>query len=363
MRILIVSHPALSPESGAAQMALNLAAALRDCGHEATVWSPEPLPARARWWNRWVWQRRRLEEHLQGRRFDVIDVPAASISRQVAASAPLVVARSVQPELLYQRATLAERFRRRPFRAAAEAPVSWMFARAVVAGWRRAGVVLCLGSAEVRWMRERFPWTEPKLAVYRNALSPADQEALAVIRAARQPGPRSPVRFLWIGRWVAHKGTRRLVRFLAARGASHPGDTFTLAGCGSEALEECPPELVAAGRVRSVPFFARRDLPTLLAEHDAGLFTSEVEGWGLSLNEMLEAGLPVYATEAGGVEDLRSCYPESLRPFPPPPGPVPPATDDPEATRAFDHFSWAEIAEQYEAEILSLAHRPPLEGP
>lgn len=347
MRILIVSHPALSPESGAAQMALNLAAALRDRGHEATAWSPEPLPARTRFWDRWLRQRRLLEEHLQSRLYDVIDVPAVSISPRVATAAALVVARSVQPELLYQRVAVRERFRRVPHRAVPEAAVGWMVSRAVIAGWRRAGAVLCLGSAEARWMRESFPWTAPKLAVYLNALSPADREALAEVRAARRPRSGA-VRFLWIGRWVAHKGTRRLVRFLAERGASDPGDTFTLAGCGSEALRECPPELVATGRVKAVPSFARCDLPALLAEHDAGLFTSEAEGWGLSLNEMLEAGLPVYATEAGGVEDLRPCFPRSLRPFPPPSGPVPPAGDEPD-----DAFTWARIAERYEADVLS----------
>lgn len=349
MRILIVSHPALTPESGAAQMALNLAAALRARGHDATAWSPEPLPARARWWDRWVWQRRRLEEHLKGRGCDVLDVPAVSISPRVAAGAGFVVARSVQPELLYQRAALRESFRRAPHRAVAEAAAGWAFSRAVAAGWRRAGAILCLGSAEARWMRERFPWTAPKLAVYLNALSQEDREALAAVRAARRPRTGGGVRFLWIGRWVAHKGPRRLVRFLAERGASHPGDTFTLAGCGAEALRECPPELVAAGRVRAVPSYARRDLPALLAEHDAGLFTSEAEGWGLSLNEMLESGLPVYATEAGGVPDLRPCYPQSLRPFPPPPGPVPPAGDgEPD-----ERFTWARIAGRYEADVLS----------
>lgn len=39
--------------------------------------------------------------------------------------------------------------------------------------------------------------------------------------------------------------------------------------------------------------------------YDAGLFTSEAEGWGLSLNEMLESDMPVFATEVGGVRDLR----------------------------------------------------------
>src|SRR5690606_25128535 len=48
MRILIVSHPPLRGELGAAQMAIGLAEGLRELGHEALAWSPadEVGPAR-----------------------------------------------------------------------------------------------------------------------------------------------------------------------------------------------------------------------------------------------------------------------------------------------------------------------------
>lgn len=353
MRILLVSHPPLSLEQGASQMALNLATALRDRGHDAEAWSPEPLPPQARWWNRWLWQRRRLEEHVEGRSYDVIDVPAISISRRLAARAALV-ARSVQPELRYLWLTMQERFRhfpRAPHRIAAEAMTWPLVARSVVAGWRRAGVVLCLGTHEEEWMRERFAWVRPKLAVYVDAPSPADQAAFATLRAARAPRPAGGVRFLWMGRWVAHKGTGRLVRWITARAAAHPRDRFTLAGCGPGALADCPPDLVRSGRVEAVPTFTRGELPGLLARHDAGIFTSEVEGWGLSLNEMLESGLPVYATRAGGMTDLEPCFPRSLRPFPPP-DEIDPRVDDPAATGYSDRFTWPRIAERYEETVL-----------
>jgi glycosyltransferase involved in cell wall biosynthesis len=354
MKILVVSHPPLAPEHGAAQMALNLAAALQERGHEATPWSPEPLPPQVRWWDRWIWQRRRLEEFLQGRSFDVIDLPSISISPRIAAQA-LIVARSVQPELLYLRSTQRERLRlfpKAPLRITAEAATWPWVARAVRSGWHRAHLILCLGSLELAWMRERFPRLGHRLAMYVNALSAADQEALAPLRADRRPQPGPGTRFLWLGRWVAHKGIRRLVRFLAERAATHPDDTFTLAGCGSEALADCPAGLVHGGRVQAVPSFSRSELPALLARHDAGLFTSEVEGWGLSLNEMLEAGLPVYATRAGGVADLGPCVPRSLRPFPPPDEIDPVVDRDLGATGYYERFTWPRIAAQYEETVL-----------
>lgn len=335
-------------------MALNLAAALQERGHEAVAWSPEPLPAEARWWNRWVWQRRRLEDFLEGHSFDVVDLPAISVSPRIAARTA-VVARSVQPELLYLWRSLQERLRRfpgQPLRVTAEAATWPWVARAVVAGWRRAHLILCLGSQELAWMQERFPSLRPRLEMYVNALAPADQTALAAVRANRRPPPGPGTRFLWMGRWAAHKGIRRLVRFLAARAVSHPEDRFTLAGCGPEALAACPAELVRSGRLQTVPAFSRSELPGLLARHDAGLFTSDVEGWGLSLNEMLESGLPVYATRAGGVADLEPCFPHQLRPFPPPAEIAVERDLDLIASGYHERFTWPCIAARYEETVL-----------
>jgi hypothetical protein len=143
----------------------------------------------------------------------------------------------------------------------------------------------------------------------------------------------------------------RLLRFLGERAARHPDDTFTLAGCGPGAERDLPAHLLREGRVRLVPSFPRSDLPALLAAHDAGLFTSEVEGWGLSLNEMLEAGLTVYATPAGGVADLRPFWGGRLQPFPPPARPVE-SLPEPDLGAYLSFFSWPEIARRYEEEVL-----------
>jgi glycosyltransferase involved in cell wall biosynthesis len=365
VRILVVTHAPLRPEFGAAQMALHLAAALRDRGHDALAWSPEPLPAEARWWNVWRWQQRRIEGFLAANRFDVVDLPAISISRRVAAlAAP--VARSVQPELRYFGCTLAAQLRRLPRsgpRLLAEAPVTLRQSAAVLAGWRRARVLLCLGRHERDWMAARFPRLREKLLFYLDAPGAEEQEVFADLRARRRPGVAAGagagvgsargVRFLWIGRWTAHKGPRRLLRFAALRLAARPADSITVAGCGPGAARDCPADLLAGGQLRLVPSFDRADLPGLLAAHDGGLFTSVVEGWGLALNEMLEAGLTVFATPAGGVADLRPFFPASLRPFPPPldfvPGPPP---EDLAANGYYREYSWAGIAARYEAEVL-----------
>jgi len=353
VRILVVSHPPLAPEHGAAQVALQLAAALAERGHEARAWSPEPLPAGTRWWELWRRQRQALERHLtEAGPFDVVDTPAHSLGPRVA-RAGLVVARNVQPELLY----LAEARRAQPGRGSGVSlPHGGVIAAAVRGGWRRARLIFCQGSRELAWMRRRFPRWAGKLRRWVPAPPAAEQAAFAAVRRARRPRrPEAGVRYLWLGRWVAHKGTGRLLAFVRERAAQRPADTFTLAGCGPAAARDCPAELLASGRLRLVPAYRRDELPALLAGHDAGLFTSTVEGWGLALNEMLESGLPVFTTAAGGVDDLAPLWGDRLRPFPPPPDPALPAGPAPEPVAYLREFSWPAIAARYEADILAAA--------
>lgn len=355
VRVLVVSHPTLTAELGAAQLALSLATALRDRGHDAVAWSPEPLPAGTAWWNLWLRQRRAIEDFAAAHGpFDAIDLPAISASRRLARMGPLV-ARSVQPELLYMRFEALDDLRRAGLRAPAHVAHKLPRAAAVAGGWRRARRIVCLGSHELAWMRRRFPFWRPRLRRYLASPSTEDQAALAILRQRRAPWRGGQeIRFLWLGRWTAHKGTVRLLRFLSRRLPAAPGETFTLAGCGAAAAAEIPRDWIRSGRVRLIPAYSRSELPSLLADHDAGIFTSEAEGWGLSLSEMLESGLPVFATEAGAVPDLQPFFPGFLLPFPPPPRPVlPAAPPDLQANGYYREMSWPVIAQRYEAEVLA----------
>jgi glycosyltransferase involved in cell wall biosynthesis len=279
----------------------------------------------------------------------VIEVPAISASARLARQGRIVV-RSVQPELLYLAAGIRSDVAHRPTpRALANAALGAPRAAAILGGWRRASRILCQGTLELDWMRRRFPRWRGKLGLWVCALPPVERAALAAVRQRRKTPSGPGVRFLWIGRWSAQKGTARLLRWMHARLAAHPRDSVTIAGCGPAA------EGLRSDRVRVIPEFSRAGLPGLLAEHDAGLFTSSVEGWGLSLNEMLEAGLPVFATEAGGVVDLRPFFPGRLLPFPPPADPLAglPPPPDLQVNGYLDRFSWARVAEDYERQALA----------
>jgi hypothetical protein len=67
---------------------------------------------------------------------------------------------------------------------------------------------------------------------------------------------------------------------------------------------------------------------------------------------MLESGLPVYATRAGGVDDLRRALGSFVSDFPPPSSVQLPPLPEPAAFHRYEaRFRWMAIAERYIAAI------------
>jgi glycosyltransferase involved in cell wall biosynthesis len=291
---------------------------------------------------------------MKAQQFDVIDTPAISATSLLQISCKRLVARSVQPELRYIYGDIMCDLRNHfSPRALLHAVLGVRRAAAILAGWRRAGRILCLGGLELRWMQERFPGFRPKLRGYTCAPVPSERALLLKLRGSRLDAP--PVqgtRYLWIGRWSAQKGTSTLLRYIHERLLRSSGDSLTIAGCGERARRDVPAAALHSGRVCVLPEFSRAELPGLLSRHDVGLFTSPVEGWGLSLVEMLESGMPVFATEAGAVDDIRRYFPASLRTFPPAAEPLHREIEDLEANGYLDRFDWDRIAKDYEDSVL-----------
>lgn len=321
LRILIATHAPMSMEYGASQVAINLAAALRMLGNEVTLWSPPALESSGRWFGKLNAMRSALNQFVRNQtRFDAIDAPASLLTPGACGDSTVVV-RSVQPDLRYLAVEFADGLGWSPAQVARLPDVVTRLAYhgyLVLQGWRHADLIICMGQLEMDWMRRRFPAWREKLRVYVVALSEQDQARLREVRERRAPlDSRRGIRFLWLGRWARHKGTEELLRFAEQWLAARPEDRLTIAGCGNGAEAEIPRKLLSAGRLALIPAFGRDELPDLLAGNDVGLFTSKVEGWGLALNEMLESGMPVYATAAGGVKDLSEYARATLRPFPP----------------------------------------------
>jgi glycosyltransferase involved in cell wall biosynthesis len=355
MRILVVCPCPIQPEFGAAQIHLNLAAALRGLGHSVLLWSPYPLSREMHWTAELLEVRGKLDALLRsGEEFDVIDCPPhlVGLARVRFARARVTwVARSVQPDLRYIWAGLRAQISVRSSDIAGTAALAVWSAGVgalVCAGWRASDVVMCFGSAERSWMAGRFPRLRSKLRSYDGAISDEDRVKLARVRAERAVRRYDdPVRYIWIGRWSAHKGITTLLRFLRDRIDAGTNDTFTIAGCAADGERALAP-LASSGRIHVIPTFSRIDLPGLLAAHDAGLFTSHVEGWGLVLHEMVESGIPIYATTAGGVADIRGMLGSFVGDFPPRPGARLPAPPTDEVFAEYEaRFRWSAIAARY----------------
>jgi glycosyltransferase involved in cell wall biosynthesis len=352
VRILIVGHCPLDRELGAAQIHLNLADGLRELGHSVRLWSPWPMEAGTHWATVEYTMREKLRAFLRtAEDFDLVDCPAFLNGRGFLKRKVTWVCRSVQPDIQYmvetlraRRGTSAPALTKTAFAASKTAALATL----ICLGWASADFIMCLGEVERAWIARKFPWLGPKLRAYDGAITEADGAEMKRVRESRRPRrDHEPVRYLWIGRWAEHKGVALLEVFLRERLTLGLNEQFTIAGCGAPG-ERALASLLDSQRVRVVPTFTRGQLPGLLGEHHAGLFTSRVEGWGLVLNEMLESGLPVFATSAGGVKDLQGALGPAVQAFPPPAmfvSPPPPSAE--QWARYDDRFRWKTIAARY----------------
>lgn len=111
-----------------------------------------------------------------------------------------------------------------------------------------------------------------------------------------------------IARLHAVKGHRLFLQAARAVLAKKPGVRFLVVGEGPDerALVKAAADLGIAGAVRFTGFVD--DIPSLLARLQVLVVASRWEGFGLTAAEALAMGVPVVATDVGGL-------PEIIRPF------------------------------------------------
>jgi glycosyltransferase involved in cell wall biosynthesis len=126
--------------------------------------------------------------------------------------------------------------------------------------------------------------------------------AVDVTGAPQARGDGAPPKLISVGRLKAPKDPVTLLRALAAL----PTEDFDalIVGDGPDrpAVEELTAQLGLAGRVRLEG--ERRDVAELLAASDVFVLSSWSEGLPVSVLEAMAAGLPVVASDVGGVSEL-----------------------------------------------------------
>jgi glycosyltransferase involved in cell wall biosynthesis len=111
--------------------------------------------------------------------------------------------------------------------------------------------------------------------------------------------PNHPVRFLFVGQLIPRKGIAELIDAFSQL----PEGELYIAGDGP--LRPLVNRAVQGGRVTYTGQLDRPGLQRLYADSDVLVLPSRYEVWGLVINEALEHGLPVIATQAvGAVDDL-----------------------------------------------------------
>jgi glycosyltransferase involved in cell wall biosynthesis len=117
---------------------------------------------------------------------------------------------------------------------------------------------------------------------------------------ARSRGRRDPPRIISIGRLAFPKDFATLVEALRRVEAEHEA---VLVGDGPD-LHDVTAEIRRRGLSTQIGLVgARRDVGDLLAEADVFVLSSRSEGFPISILEAMAAGLPVVASDVGGVAE------------------------------------------------------------
>jgi len=159
----------------------------------------------------------------------------------------------------------------------------------------RASRVLCVGKTLYDQIAEQFPQHVEKLRIVPN---PIDFDQFAV----RPQPPRAPLRWLYVGRMLEHKGVRTLVDGFARIAEEEPHATLTLVGAGplEGSLRARIAQLGLSDRIIQRPPVAPADVAGLIREHDVLTHASTVETFGMTIVEAVATGTPVLAARSHG---------------------------------------------------------------
>ncbi len=166
---------------------------------------------------------------------------------------------------------------------------------------RFSDAVIAVSDADRERMVAKVKMPPEKVVVVPNGISFHSGDGDA-IRQELQIGPDAPVLVQTAG-LRPQKAVEVMLRAMAILLTTHPDARLLVAGGGDQsALRATATEL---GLGEGVCFLgARGDVPDILAAADVGVLSSDFEGMPLAVLEYMAAGLPVVATEVGGVPEI-----------------------------------------------------------
>jgi glycosyltransferase involved in cell wall biosynthesis len=180
----------------------------------------------------------------------------------------------------------------------------------------RATRFFAVGSMLAGELRAAFPEHGAKVEVLPNAV-PVD------LFRSLPLAERVADQLLFVGYWTASKGLETLIRAVAIARARRPTITLRLVGRTADASEERAWRELAAelGIVDAVRFDSARDragVADAMAEASIFVHPSPRETFGVVAVEALASGLPLVATDSGGVTEILGPEPDTLGAIVPP---------------------------------------------
>ncbi len=220
---------------------------------------------------------------------------------------------------------------------------------------RRADRLFAVSETLAAELRAAFPAFAATIGVLPNAVP--------IERFARAPvGDRRPDELLFVGYRKASKGIETLLRGVAVARAARPSITLRLVGRASSDEEDASwralaDELEMGPAVTFERDTDRAGVAAAMARASVFVHASPRETFGVVAVEALASGLPVVATDSGGVTEILGAEPDLLGALVP--------VDDPEAfgaailrtlerRAAFDPARLrAAVAERFSAELVA----------
>lgn len=164
--------------------------------------------------------------------------------------------------------------------------------------------ILCVSEA-VRELHRSYVRRPERLVVVPSGIDPDKfpKQPTGKLRHVLQLTPEVPL-IGTVGALTAEKDHRRFLEVALAYRQQNKTAHFVLIGEGRErqSLEQFVREHQLEDRVHLLGF--RDDIPDLLPDLDVFLFTSRHEGLGTSVLDAFAAGVPVVATDAGGIPEM-----------------------------------------------------------
>jgi glycosyltransferase involved in cell wall biosynthesis len=185
----------------------------------------------------------------------------------------------------------------------------------------RGGGVRALKYRFARWIvgrsRGMFLIGEKACRYYRRVGIPVESMfKFSYFVAGRVPSERvrsetEAFRVCYVGQFVARKRVEDLILVVTRLAQAGRAVCLTLVGAGPlRGHYRAMADAAGPGVIEIRPAVAPEQVPEILAQQDLLVLPSAFDGWGLTVNEALQAGVPVVVSDACGVAEVLERRPD-----------------------------------------------------